>query len=170
MSNIQEIESLFRDWLGEVSKDLKKRGAFWTPTLVSGHQEARTVVLRSLEKSENSPCPQFIVHTDIRSQKWQELQKNNNLSLHFYCPKRKWQMRLKGKAYLHHGDPEAQIEWRRLSLGSQQIYGQMFTPGEEVENHPKLVIPLRRTKILLRTLAFFVLTLSPLKVSNSPTR
>jgi pyridoxamine 5'-phosphate oxidase len=133
MSNIQEIESLFRDWLGEVSKDLKKRGAFWTPTLVSGHQEARTVVLRSLEKSENSPCPQFIVHTDIRSQKWQELQKNNNLSLHFYCPKRKWQMRLKGKAYLHHGDPEAQIEWRRLSLGSQQIYGQMFTPGEEVE-------------------------------------
>ncbi len=132
MSDFQKIKTIFNDWFTEVSKDLKKRGAYWNPTLISGQQEARTVVLRSLEKDEESQCPQLIIHTDIRSQKWKELQENPKVTLHFYCPKRKWQMRIKGLATLHHHDPEAQIEWRRLSSNSQQIYTLKHPPGNEV--------------------------------------
>lgn len=62
---------VFKDWMLEVKKDLRKRGSFWTPTLISQPVAARTVVLRELvaDSDKNTEMPLFIIHTDIRSQK-----------------------------------------------------------------------------------------------------
>ena len=123
------LQQIFDDWLREVKKDLYKRGAFWTPTLVTHAAESRTVVLRRLAapEAESSPTrstvlPQFVIHTDIRSKKWAQLQQAPTCGLHFYCPKRKWQMRVDGFAALHAQDAYAESEWQALSERSQKIY------------------------------------------------
>lgn len=127
-------EELFKDWLLEVKKDLKRRGAYWNPTLISGVQAARTVVLRGLEDNPQKPGPLFVIHTDIRSQKWQDLQLSNKAGLHFYCPKRKWQMRVTGHVSLHYKNDESLIEWKRLSSNSQKIYSLHHRPGTKVDD------------------------------------
>lgn len=138
MSYPEKIKPIFDDWFLEVKKDLKKKGNFWTPTLTTQGDHTRTVVLRSIEFLENTvlgvsqKVPRFIIHTDIRSQKWRQLRLDSSCSLHFYCPKRKWQMRVRGKATLSHQGPDALIEWKRLSENSKKIYTLPFTPGIEI--------------------------------------
>lgn len=134
MSDLSKVELIFKDWLDEAKKDLKKRGPYWNPSLVTHLCQARTVVLRSIENDPLSESPRFVIHTDIRSQKWSELKENSEASLHFYCQKRKWQMRINGEVSLHQGDDESKIEWRRLSENSKQIYKLNHTPGIEVES------------------------------------
>lgn len=134
MSDLSEVKQIFKDWILEAKKDLKKRGSYWNPTLVSGDCQARTVVLRGIENDEERGCPRFIIHTDIRSQKWQELKEKNFASLHFYCPKRKWQMRIVCSVTLNHKNDDAKIEWNRLSPGSKEIYSLKYQPGLEVDS------------------------------------
>ncbi|GEM_PF-2293804 len=128
----KNIESIFANWLDEVNKDLKEKGPFWTPSLITSEQEVRTVVLRSIQTGADAP--NFIIHTDIRSKKWSELKKNSATTLHFYCPKRKWQLRLKGTASLSHLNTESSIEWNRLSPHSQKIYSLINIPGTIVDD------------------------------------
>ena len=139
MSDLQKIgepKAIFDDWLLEVSKDLKRRGSFWTPTLTTSSLRSRTVVLRALEFQDNQTRtrPRFIIHTDIRSQKWHDLNVESHGCLHFYCPKRKWQMIAHFKASLSHKDPDSLIEWKRLSANSKRIYSLKNSPGIEIEN------------------------------------
>jgi hypothetical protein len=128
----KNIESIFADWLDEVNKDLKKKDSFWTPSLITSGQEVRTVVLRSIQMGPRFPA--FIIHTDIRSKKWGELKSNPAMTLHFYCPKRKWQVRLKGTASLTHLETASTIEWKRLSKHSQKIYSLINIPGSIVDD------------------------------------
>lgn len=132
MSDFQEVENIFKDWLLEAKKDLKKRGPYWNPTLITGECQARTVVLRGIEDDTERSCPRFIIHTDIRSQKWIELKEKRFATLHFYCPKRKWQMRVSCSGVLHHKNDDARIEWNRLSPNSKEIYSLKNIPGTKV--------------------------------------
>lgn len=127
----KNLELIFKDWFVELRKDLKRKGAYWTPALVSDDQEMRTVVLRSLQMVES--LPQFIIHTDIRSKKWHELTEKSSSALHFYCPKRKWQMRIKGIVKLAHNDTDSTIEWNRLSPNSKKIYSLIKKPGVVID-------------------------------------
>ena len=129
-------ESIFKDWLLAVKKDLYKRGAFWHPTLITQAMQGRTVVLRQLDDTHpnDSALPDFIVHTDTRAQKWQQLQQHSECALHFYCPKRKWQMRLNGEASLHYQDTFSQDHWQRLSNDAQRLYALQHCPGEPVDD------------------------------------
>lgn len=138
------LQKIFHDWLREVKKDLQTRGPFWTPTLVTHPAESRTVVLRGLavpeaESSvkERAGLPQFLIHTDTRSKKWVQLQQASNCGLHFYCAKRKWQMRVDGLAELHANDAYAESEWQALSERSQKIYALKHLPGEPVADPEK---------------------------------
>lgn len=135
-SSKEPLYLIFDDWIREVKKDLHKRGSFWTPTLISQAADARTVVLRSLESSptQASSFPLFVVHTDVRSKKWRDLHNNPSCVLHFYCSKRKWQMRLNGIAQLHAQDSFAESQWQQLSGRSQQIYSLKLPPGVPVED------------------------------------
>ncbi|MCG8669383.1 MAG: pyridoxamine 5'-phosphate oxidase family protein [Pseudomonadales bacterium] len=133
---MQNLRQLFDDWLLEVKKDLAKRGNFWNPTLVTLPAEARTVVLRNLDSSFDSasklPC--FVIHTDIRSQKWGQLRREPACSLHFYCTERKWQMRLDCVARLCSQDDYAQSQWQQLSPRSKRIYALKHQPGSAVKD------------------------------------
>ncbi len=138
------LQQIFDDWLREVENDLHERGPFWTPTLVTHPAESRTVVLRRLavpeaEFSENQVLnlPRFLIHTDTRSNKWAQLQHAPNCGLHFYCTKRKWQMRVDGLAELHANDAYAESEWQALSERSQKIYALKHMPGEPVDEPEK---------------------------------
>lgn len=133
---MKTCEPIFQDWLLEVKKDIKRKGSFWHPTLVSGEQNARTVILRSVEfiKKGAISKPRFIVHTDTRSHKWQELKNNTKATLHFYCPKRRWQMRVQVSAELSLLDTDATIEWKRLSKNSQRIYSLKNSPGTIIQD------------------------------------
>jgi hypothetical protein len=128
--------SLFTDWILEVKNDLSNRGHYWTPTLVTAPSNARTVVLRSLHFDTSTDIPSliFVVHTDTRSEKWHQLQQDPACTLHFYCSKRKWQMRVQATASLHQQDVQATGEWHRLSSRSQQIYRLQHTPGTPVKD------------------------------------
>jgi len=120
----QNLEDLFDEFLKEVEKDLKSKGSFWNPTFVTAAQipNARTVVLRELE------VPFFIIHTDIRSQKWIEVEQNPNTLLHFYCPNRRWQMKVTGLVEKM-GESECKAEWAKISQSSKEVYGLPFSPG-----------------------------------------
>ena len=113
---------------------MHKRGAFWSPTLITDPLQSRTVVLRQLLLANDamSEQPKFVFHTDIRSQKWPQLQQRADCALHFYCAKRKWQMRVKGFAHLHHDDDYAQSQWQNLSASGQKIYALQHQPGQAV--------------------------------------
>lgn len=158
-------EEIFKNWLSEVHSDLKRRGAFWSPTLVTNPLRARTVVLRALEfyDSKSMRLPRFIVHTDIRSPKWQNLQENNEGSLHFYCPKRKWQVIVNFRANLSHRDPDATIEWKRLSESSQKIYSLPYTPGKIITNPQDAYI---FEDLPTKDQNFGVLTLTPTSIES----
>jgi pyridoxine/pyridoxamine 5'-phosphate oxidase len=138
------LQQIFDDWLREVEKDLHKRGQFWTPTLVTHPAESRTVVLRGLDAPEaessvnqGPSLPRFVIHTDTRSKKWEQLQHAPTCGLHFYCAKRKWQMRVDGFAELHANDAYAESEWQALSERSQKIYALKHMPGEPVDDPEK---------------------------------
>ena len=137
------LAQLFDDWFGEVKKDLHKRGAFWVPTLVTEPIDARTVVLRSLldkptdllaDADDGQGAPAFIIHTDVRSEKWPQLTAQAACALHFYCPKRKWQMRVTARAHRHHQDAFATAQWQNLSARSRRIYALQQTPGTPVSD------------------------------------
>ena len=111
---IDAIESIFSSWIGEVEKDLVSRDSLWSPTMITGFQNARTVVLRGFDRRTESGQRQileFVIHTDVRSQKWQDLKKNSVCCLHFYCGERRWQMRVHASAELFHLDAVSNAAW-----------------------------------------------------------
>jgi hypothetical protein len=57
--NDQPLIQIFEDFFSALTKDLHKRGSFWTPTLVSQNADARTVVLRSFERTRYETQPRF---------------------------------------------------------------------------------------------------------------
>lgn len=124
----ERLQNLFKDFIYEVKKDLKKRGSYWNPTLITGDGEGRVVVLRSLQSGKKE-VEDFIIHTDVRSHKWKSLKEKPFANLVFYCPKRKWQVRLKAKARLNTQDIESKIEWERLKENSKKIYSLSHSPG-----------------------------------------
>ena len=128
------LERIFSSWVKEVEKGLVVRDSLWTPTMVSGVQSARTVVLRGLQWSSegNKPSLIFYVHTDVRSRKWQELRQNPSCCLHFYCAARRWQMRVDTYARLSHEDEEACAAWRELPDHTKRIYSLKHAPGTAV--------------------------------------
>ena len=129
---------IFKDFLLEVNKDLFKKGAYWTPTLATlggdGLPQARTVVLREIHKCFDTRKITFTFHTDTRSKKWAELQQNPRSSLHFYCPKRRWQMRIGGSVNLIQDEEKRQEIWVKTSPSSKEIYRLASAPGTPQES------------------------------------
>ncbi len=80
--------------------------------------QARTVVLRKVIAKTRT----LMFHTDQRSQKVSELTKNPKISWLFYDPTARVQLRLLGKATLHHTDALADIQWQNTKLTSRRCY------------------------------------------------
>jgi pyridoxamine 5'-phosphate oxidase len=86
----------------------------------------RTVVLRNVDTKNKT----ILLHTDIRSGKWQGLEKNNVVSWLFYDAPSRFQIRLGGTAKLHQNDLVADEAWSRSNANSRKIYLGENAPSE----------------------------------------
>jgi pyridoxamine 5'-phosphate oxidase len=91
--------------------------------------QVRTVVLRQL-----SPAMEFVVYTDVRTAKVQDLLTTPRVSLLFYHPKKQVQVRIKAIATLHVEDAIAQEHWKRVSGKRQSEYKSGLAPGTRIES------------------------------------
>jgi len=110
----------------------KSRNAFHTPCVATLHQDEvslRTVVLRKTLPTER----ELRFHTDIRSPKWQELSQNPSISALFYDAVDRIQLRVKGKAVLHHTNEITADSWQKTSLSSRKCYLTLFSPSSFTE-------------------------------------
>ena len=93
-----------------------------------GQPRLRTVILRGCEPQ--SWALRF--HTDIRSTKIAELRNDLRVSLQFYDPQMRIQIRLEGKASIHGDDAIADAAWAGSRIFSRQCYGIMPSPGTTI--------------------------------------
>uniref|UniRef100_UPI004048BBBE pyridoxamine 5'-phosphate oxidase family protein n=1 Tax=Algoriphagus sp. TaxID=1872435 RepID=UPI004048BBBE len=90
--------------------------------------QVRTVVLRQFGADL-----EFLVYTDARSSKVQELLEAPRVSLLFYHPKKQVQVRVKALATIHVEDELAQVHWERVSEKRRVEYQSKLGPGTRVE-------------------------------------
>ena len=115
-------------WDRLVTGAIKSRTPFHTPSIATLHQgevNLRTVVLRKTLPTER----ELRFHTDIRSPKWQELSQNPSISALFYDAVDRIQLRVKGKAVLHHTNEITAEAWQKTSLSSRKCYLTLFSPS-----------------------------------------
>lgn len=90
--------------------------------------QARTVVLRQFTADL-----EFLVYTDVRTSKVQELLEVPRVSLLFYHPKKQVQVRVKALATIHVADEHAQAHWKRVPDNRRSEYQSKLGPGTRVE-------------------------------------
>lgn len=115
-------------WSRLVTGAKKSRTPFHTPsiaTLANGEVSLRTVVLRKTLTVER----ELRFHTDIRSPKWNELLINPSISALFYDASERIQLRVKGKAVLHHTNDLTAKAWETTSLSSRKCYLTLHSPS-----------------------------------------
>jgi pyridoxamine 5'-phosphate oxidase len=93
-----------------------------------GQPRLRTVILRGCEPQNWA----LRFHTDLRSKKIAELRADPRVSLQFYDPEQKIQIRLEGKATVHADDAVADAAWAGSRVFSRQCYGIMPGPGTTI--------------------------------------
>jgi hypothetical protein len=96
--------------------------ALHLPVLASlrpdGAPAARTVVLRAVDAASRS----LRIHTDRRSAKCAEIDRDPRVALHFYDPKTLVQLRLDCGATLHCDDALAERAWAENPVATQALY------------------------------------------------
>ena len=103
---------------------------FHTPVLATigldGAPEVRTVVLRAADRAERT----LRVHSDRRAPKVAEIRADDRVSLAFYDPAEKVQVRVAGRADLHvDADPVARSAWAATSRFGRRCYLASAGPG-----------------------------------------
>jgi len=93
------------------------------------YPEIRTVVLREVDADLN-----FYIFTDSRSQKVEEIKRDQSVSLHFYHPKKRVQIRVLAKAKIHQNDDIALKYWARVQGEGQKAYNSTLSPGEKIKS------------------------------------
>jgi pyridoxamine 5'-phosphate oxidase len=93
--------------------------------------QVRTVVLRQFTTDL-----EFLVYTDARSSKVQELLELPRVSLLFYHPKKQVQVRVQALATVHVEDELSQANWKRVPDKRRVEYQSELGPGKRIM-HPK---------------------------------
>ncbi|MEL6266464.1 MAG: pyridoxamine 5'-phosphate oxidase family protein [Pseudomonadota bacterium] len=110
-----------------------KRAAFNTVTLgtlgAQGWPETRSVVLRRVDALQR----RLVVHTDRRSTKAGEIEADGRVSLLFWDPRARLQVRVWGQARVLADDPLTDEEWARLSPHGRRIYRVPLAPGRPID-------------------------------------
>ena len=117
-------------WLRLLNGSLRAKEPFHNPVVsnISGDLPvSRTVVLRKVFTAEKK----LFLHTDIRSQKWNDLQQNPNTSWLFYDAAARLQIRAGGKSTLHHDNEIANTAWQNTSVNSRKTYMGLISPSEK---------------------------------------
>ena len=91
---------------------------------------SRTVVLRSFNQKDNL----LIFHTDYRSIKIKEIEKNNNCIILFYSQTLKQQLRIKVLASIQNNNLITKKAWEKTQLMSRKCYLSSLPPGTEIKD------------------------------------
>lgn len=106
-----------------------RHSPFHTPSLATidaaGRPRLRTVVLRAAEAGAGA----LRFHCDRRSDKAREIAENGLAALHVYDRAAKLQLRIEGRARLHHDDALADTAWAAALTLSRVCYGIEPAPG-----------------------------------------
>ncbi len=114
---------------------------FRTPVLgTAGDQGCalRTVILRDVQPEQR----RLVCHTDFRSPKVRDIQRQSRVEWLFYHPLEKVQLRVSGPALVHQGDDLSRQAWQRTPLPSRANYCAPFAPGTPVAE-PTAAAPAR---------------------------
>ena len=118
-----------------------RHSGFHHPTVASlgldGRPRLRIVILRGADAGAR----QLRFHTDRRSEKVQELQRDPRIGLVFYDAAAKIQLRIDGKATLHTDDTVADAAWDASRLFSRQCYGILPGPGTPLAASGDFALP-----------------------------
>jgi pyridoxamine 5'-phosphate oxidase len=118
-----------------------RRSPFHHPVVATngleGAPEARTVILRACDV----PSRTLRFHTDARSAKAREIAADARVSMHFYDPGAKIQVRLSGAARLHRDDAVADAAWAGSRVFSRQCYGIAPGPGTGLDAGGNFTLP-----------------------------
>jgi pyridoxamine 5'-phosphate oxidase len=115
-------------WLRLLNGSIKSKDPYHTPCVASlnnGEISMRTVVLRKVLPLEKV----LRFHTDMRSNKWKELEINNTISILFYDASNRIQLRAKGKAILNFNDEITLEAWQKTPLSSRRCYLTQGSPS-----------------------------------------
>ena len=124
--NFHEIEKKIWLLLNDAVKN--RNSSFRIPVFISGIQsnfDGRIVVLRKVD--EEKKVIQF--HSDIRSEKIENLKKNNNAAMHFYDKEEKIQLRVKVEAKINYNNNITKESWLNTQHISRKCYLVDSGPG-----------------------------------------
>ncbi|MEZ4745479.1 MAG: pyridoxamine 5'-phosphate oxidase family protein [Calditrichia bacterium] len=105
-----------------------RRDPLHTPvigTVENNAPQLRTVIFRKFDPASRT----LIFHTDFRTEKVAQIQKNPVVSWLFYHPERKVQLRIISDAKIHSDDSIADERWAASQLMSRRCYCIPMAPG-----------------------------------------
>jgi pyridoxamine 5'-phosphate oxidase len=118
-----------------------RRSGFHHATVSSigleGQPRLRTVILRGCEPAAWA----LRFHTDRRSTKIAELERDPRMSVLLYDTQAKIQLRFEGLASLHHDDDVADKAWEQTRVFSRQCYGILPGPGTMIDEGASYFLP-----------------------------
>ena len=106
-----------------------------------GRPRARVVVLRAFDRERR----QLRFHTDIRSDKFDELHADPRIALAFYDAAQKIQLRIEGRATLHQDDHIADAAWASSQPISKLCYAVEPGPGRGITARDDFFLPRDRS-------------------------
>ena len=89
----------------------------------------RTVVLRRVDADTRK----VYLHTDMRSKKMEDIERNGHLSWLVYDQTLRSQIRFSGKTIIHHLDDLCQEQWSKTGHHSRRYYMTDQPPSKELE-------------------------------------
>jgi hypothetical protein len=124
--DLADVHDLIWDLLAEGVQ--RASSPFHTPALATSSGagvEVRTVVLRHADPQART----ISCHTDWRSPKRRQIERDPRVSWLFYDRDRKVQLRLRGGGRLHQGDEYARSRWAESTARSRVCYSTPCAPG-----------------------------------------
>ncbi|MFM8608734.1 MAG: pyridoxamine 5'-phosphate oxidase family protein [Hyphomicrobiales bacterium] len=109
---------------------------------LDGRPRARVVVLRAFDRERRH----LRFHTDIRSDKFQELHADPRIALLFYDSEEKIQLRIEGRATLHKNDESANAAWASSQPMSKLCYAVEPGPGHHISARDDFSLPRDRAE------------------------
>jgi pyridoxamine 5'-phosphate oxidase len=124
-----------------------RRHGFHHPVIANlgrdGMPQSRIVILRGADRGVRT----VRFHTDIRSEKWISLLDNPLVSATLYDAPHRIQLRISGRAMLHHLNEEAEAAWNASQRMSRACYGTLPDPGSIISERTGFKLPEDDTSI-----------------------
>ena len=132
-----ELDALWSETLDHLQRGAVDRKSPWHTMQVGSlssndEVEIRTVVFRLFKRNP----VRIYFHTDLRSLKCAQFKAHpKSVSLHWYNPGRKKQIRMKGQVLIHDSGELYDRELGKVSEVTARTYSGPFAPGTELPQH-----------------------------------